>query len=82
MGLSLLLLPLLFLQNEGLGTPATAAATPVAAVGLLPVSLWGQLTGPVGVSGHRVLVPLTTASWKEGSGGDWDWVPVPLTTLV
>lgn len=77
-----LLLLLLSLKNEGLGTPAAAAATPVAAVGLLPVSLGAQLTGPVGVSGHRVRVPLTTASWKEGSGGDWDWVPVPLGTLV
>lgn len=68
-----LLLPPLSLQNEGLGTPATAAAaTSVAAVGLLPVSLWGQLRGPMGASGHRVLVPLTAASWKEGSGGDWD----------
>lgn len=76
-----MLLPL-SLQNEGLGTPAAAAATPVAVISLLPVSLGGQLTGPVGVSGHRVLVPLTTASWKEGSGGDWDWVPVPLGTLA
>lgn len=70
--MSLLLLPLSLLQNEGLGTPATAAATSVAAVGLLPVSLGGQLIGPMGVSGHWVLVPLTAASWKEGSGGDWD----------
>lgn len=67
----LLLLPPLSLHNEGLGTPATAAATPVAAVGL-PVSLWGQLTGAMGTSGYLVLVPLTTASWKEGSGDDWD----------
>lgn len=67
-----LLLPPLSLQNEGLRTPATAAATSVAAVGLLPVSLGGQLIGPMGVSGHQVLVTLTEASWKEGSGGDWD----------
>lgn len=62
--MSLLLLPLppLSLRNEGLGTPATAAATSVAMVGLLPVSLGGQLIGPMGVSGHWVLVPLTATS--------------------
>lgn len=78
-GLGLLLL----LQDGGLGTLAAAADTPpVAVVGQLPAHLWGQPTGPVGLKGRRVMAPLVTAPWKEGSGGDWAWVPGPWGALA
>lgn len=78
-GLGLLLL----LQDGGLGAPAAAADTPpVAVVGPLPAHLWGQPIGPVGLKGRWVMAPLVTAPWKEGSGGDWAWVPDPWGALA
>lgn len=69
---------LLLLLGRGLGAPATAAAPPLAAVvGRLPACLGGRPTGPVGARCRWVVAPLQTASWKEGSGSDWAWVPEP-----
>lgn len=69
---------LLLLRGGGLGTPATATAPPlVVVVGRLPACLWGWLTRPVGTRCRWVMALLMTASWKEGSGGDWAWVPEP-----
>lgn len=75
-------LPLL-LQAGGLGALTAAADTPpVAVVGQLPAHLWRQPTGPLGAKGRWVMAPLVTASWKEGSGGDWAWVPDPWGALA
>ena len=69
---------LLLLLGGGLGAPATATAPPlVVVVGRLPACLGGRPTGPVGARYRWVVAPLMTASWKEGSGGDWAWVPEP-----
>lgn len=77
LGLPPLLLLLLLLWGV-LGAPATATAPPlVAVVGRLPACLGGQPTGPVRARCCWVVAPLMTASWKEGSGGDWAWVPEP-----
>lgn len=72
----------LLLQAWGPGAGEAAADTPlVALVGQLPAHLWGQPTGPVGWKRRWVTAPLETASWKEGSGGDWAWVPEPRCAL-